>query len=187
MQPWETLGRRTLLDRPPYLTVYSDDVKLPSGEVVRGYLRLATPDFVVIVPVRPDGRIGMIRSYKRGLEAVDLQPPSGVIEPGEDPFQAAHRELLEETGCRASDWQSLGRFVVMGNMRGGLVTIFLARNAERVQDPDSGDLEDQEVLWYQPRELYSQWRLGQLGQLSSTAALGLAFAQLALEQADGPA
>lgn len=185
MESWETLERRTLLDRPPYLTVYADDVKLPNGEIVRNYLRLATPDFVVIVPVRTDGKIGMIQSYKRGLEAIDLQPPSGVIEPGEDPFQAAHRELLEETGCRASDWQSLGNFVVLGNMRGGLVSIFLAREAEIVQEAESGDLEQQAVIWYEPRELYTRWRLGQLGQLSSTAALGLAFAQLAMEQSGG--
>lgn len=178
MEHWKTLRRRTLLERPPRLTVFADDVQLPDGTVVRDYLRLETPDFVVIVPVDPGGRVGLIRSYKRGVGGVDLQPPAGTMEPNELPAQAAARELLEETGCTATEWQPLGSYVVLGNMRGGLVHIFLARGTRTVQPPASGDLEEQQLLWLDRPEVVSMWASGQFSQLSSASALGLAFAHL---------
>lgn len=178
MEHWITLRRQTLLERPPHLTVFADDVQLPNGTVMRDYLRLETPDFVVIVPVDPGGRVGLIRSYKRGVGGVDLQPPAGIIEPNELPAQAAARELLEETGCTATEWQPLGSYVVLGNLRGGLAHIFLARGTRTVQPPDSGDLEEQQLLWLDRPQVVSMWASGQFGQLSSASALGLAFAHL---------
>lgn len=181
MRPWKTLRSRVLLDRRPWLRVHAEDLELPDGQVVEDYLRLETPNYVVIVPVSADGRIGMIRSYKRGPDAVDIQPPAGVIEDGESPLQAAERELMEEMGCRAKGWQPLGAYVLAGNMRGGQAHLFLATECSQVAAPDSGDLEEQEVLWPSASEVRRLWRGGELAQLGSAAAIGLALAQLATE------
>lgn len=178
MEAWRTLASKLLLDRSPWLKVYSEDVQLPAGEVVEGYLRLKTPDFVVIVPVTTEGRIAMIRSYKRGPDRVDVQPPAGIIEEGEAPLLAAKRELLEETGCRAEHWQSLGAYVLAGNMRGGLAHLFLAEGCHQQQAPNSGDLEEQELLWLSAKEAEQLWRSGSMAQLGSAAALGLALAHI---------
>jgi len=40
----------------------------------------------------------MVRQYRHGTEQVTLEIPGGLIEPGEDPVRAAHREMIEETG-----------------------------------------------------------------------------------------
>lgn len=178
MEPWKTLRRELLLDRRPWLRVLADDVELPDGTVVEGYLRLETPDYVVIVPEHQDGRIGMIRSYKRGLEDIDVQPPAGMIEDDESPLQAAQRELLEELGCEAETWHSLGAYVLAGNLRAGHAHLFLARGCRQVAEPDSGDLEQQEILWWSRDRLDSAWREGQFGQLGSAAAVGLALAHI---------
>lgn len=178
MKRWQTLASRLLLDRSPWLRVYAEDVQLPEGRVVHDYLRLRTPDFVVIVPVSEEGLIGLIRSYKRGPDRIDLQPPAGMIEDGEQPLAAAQRELLEETGCRADRWRDLGDYVLAGNMRGGLAHLFLATGCQQVQPPDSGDLEEQELLWLKQDEVSALWRGGEMAQLGSTAALGLALAHL---------
>lgn len=179
MRPWKTLRSQVLLDRRPWLRVHADDVQLPDGQVVEGYLRLETPDYAVIVPVLEDSRIGLIRSYKRGPDSIDLQPPAGVIEAGETPLSAAKRELLEETGCQAEHWQPLGSYVLAGNMRGGLAHLFLATGSRQVSAPDSGDLEEQQLLWLAPTEVERIWRQDELAQLGSAAAIGLALAQLA--------
>lgn len=178
MEEWKTLRRELLLDRRPWLRVLSDDVELPDGTVVEGYLRLETPDYVVIVPVDREGRIGLVRSYKRGLEAVDIQPPAGIIEPDEAPLETARRELLEELGCEAASWEGLGDYVLAGNLRGGLAHLFLARGCRQVAEPDPGDLEQQEVLWWPRDRVRQRWQRGEFGQLGSAAALGLALTRL---------
>lgn len=178
MGHWKTRKTELLLDRSPWLRVHAEEVELPDGRVVEGYLRLETPDFAVVVPVAEDGRIGLIQSYKRGPDQIDLQPPAGMIERREDPLAAAKRELLEETGVEAARWRRLGRYVLAGNLRGGYAHLFLAEGCRRVAPPDSGDLEEQQVLWLKRETIEHRWRAGELAQLGSAAALGLAFAHL---------
>lgn len=178
MEEWKTLRRELLLDRRPWLRVLSDDVELPDGTVVEGYLRLETPDYVVIVPEDKQGRIGLVRSYKRGLEGIDIQPPAGMIEADEPPLAAAQRELLEELGCEAEHWQPLGDYVLAGNLRGGRAYLFLALGCREVAEPDSGDLERQEIHWRTRASVQDAWLQGEFGQLGSAAALGLALAHL---------
>jgi ADP-ribose pyrophosphatase len=184
VKPWKTLGSRLLLDRSPWLRVHADDIQLPDGRVVEDYLRLETPDFVVIVPEDGNGRIGLVRSYKRGPDRVDLQPPAGMVEAGESPQAAGQRELLEELGCRADRWLPLGRYVLAGNMRGGFAYVFLATGCHMVAEPDSGDLEEQQVIWMGRPQIESIWRNGELAQLGSAAALGLAFSHLDSQRAE---
>ena len=189
LKPWRTLKRTLLLDRPPWMRVYADDVELPDGRIVEGYLRLESPSYVSIVPLDRKNRVGLIRSYKRGVDEVDIQPPAGIVEagrgddpastqPDEPPQQAAQRELLEELGCTAHSWQALGSYVLGGNFGGGPAHIFLATGCEQTQAPDSGDLEEQQVLWLPLPEVRQRWTEGQFRQLASVASLGLAFAHL---------
>lgn len=180
LKSWRTLHREMLLDRSPWMRIYSDDVELPDGRVIEGYLRLESPSYAMIVPVDREGKIGLIRSYKRGVDGIDIQPPAGIIEQGEPPLEAAQRELLEELGCTADEWKPLGAFVLGGNHGGGPAHFYLATRCVQVQEPDSGDLEEQQVLWLSQQEVLQRWANGTLQQIASTAALGLAFAYLGL-------
>ncbi len=178
MKRWKTLKSEVVLDRSPWLRVRSEDVELPDGRVVQGYIRLETPDYVVIVPLTAEGEVVLIRSYKRGVDDIDIQPPAGMVEDGEPPLEAAQRELLEETGHRAGAWTRLGAFVLGGNFGGGTAHLFLATGCRRVAEPDSGDLEEQEVLRLPLAEVRRRLLSGGFRQLGSAAALGLALAHL---------
>ena len=178
LKAWRTLHRKILLDRSPWMRIYSDDVELPDGRVIEGYLRLESPSYAMIVPVDREGKFGLIRSYKRGVDGIDVQPPAGIIEQGEPPLEAAQRELKEELGCTADEWHPLGSFVLGGNFGGGPAHFYLAKGCVQIQEPDSGDLEEQQVLWLSQRDVLQRWAEGTLRQVASTAALGLAFARL---------
>ena len=89
LESWRTLNRNLLLDCSPWMRIYADDVELPNGRIVEGYLRLESPSYVMIVPVDRKNRVGLIRSYKRGVDAIDIQPPAGIIENDESPSEAA--------------------------------------------------------------------------------------------------
>ncbi|NIM96174.1 MAG: NUDIX domain-containing protein [Anaerolineales bacterium] len=182
-KPWKTLNSTIVFEQQPWLRILAEDVQLPDGRIVKDYLRLITPDFVAIVPINPNGEIGLIRCYKNGPQRVDIQPPSGYIEEGEEPREAAIRELLEETGCVAENWHSLGSYVLAGNRGGGLGHILLATGCEQVAEPNPDDLEEQEVLWLQKREVNEKLKKGAFAQISTVAALSLALAHLEAEDA----
>jgi ADP-ribose pyrophosphatase len=56
---------------------------------------------VVVLPVLADGRIVMIRQYRHATRMFLWELVAGRIDSGENPRQAAARELIEETGYRA--------------------------------------------------------------------------------------
>jgi ADP-ribose pyrophosphatase len=166
--------------------VYEDDVLLPDGQTVYGYLHLNTPGYAMIVPVDRLGQIGLVRSYKRGVDGIDLQPPAGVLKQGEAPLACAQRELLEETGSQAERLHHLASPVLSGNYYAGKAHIYLAVGCQVVAEPDSGDLEEQQVVWMPSSEVYQKWIDGSFQQISTFAALGLAFARLNSLQLDSP-
>lgn len=177
--PWHITKSELLLDRSPWMRIFSDDVQLPDGSIVEGYLRLESRGYVMVVPVDDSKRIGLVRSYKKGVDAIDIQPPAGVLEPGEDVLTSAKRELREEIGCEATSWHSLGTYTISGNYGAGKVHFYLASGAHQVVEPDSGDLEEQEVIWLPMEKVHEMWVSGQMKQLGSMAALGLAFSRIA--------
>jgi ADP-ribose pyrophosphatase len=178
---WKIIHRKLILDRSPWLRVHEDQIALPDGQIVHGYLHLEQPDFVIVVPVQASGLIGLIRSYKHGVGAVDLHPPAGYLETGEDVLSAAKRELLEETGCEAEGWDELGSHAVSGNRGSGVAHIFLAIDCQQVSLPDSGDLEEQEVVWLPVDDVYKLWTAGKFSQVTTVAAIGLSLDRLKIE------
>jgi ADP-ribose pyrophosphatase len=178
LQHWQTINRRLLVDRPPWMRLYEDDVSLPDGRIVHGYLHLETPGFIMVIPVNHTYQIGLVRSYKRGIDDIDIQPPAGVIDPGEDPVACAQRELHEELGCEAERFIPLGTYVISGNYYAGIAHFYLGLGCRIVADPNPGDLEEQEVVWLPEEEVRRMWAHGIFKQMSSIAALGLALHQL---------
>ena len=59
---------------------------------------LEMSDWVTVVAMTPDERIVLIRQKRYGVDAVMLETPGGIIDDGEQPMDAALRELREETG-----------------------------------------------------------------------------------------
>lgn len=56
------------------------------------------PPSVVLVPLREDGRIILIRQYRASLDREIWEIPAGSVDEGESPDQAAARECEEEIG-----------------------------------------------------------------------------------------
>jgi ADP-ribose pyrophosphatase len=173
--PWQILKDREVYAAPPWITVHRQQLRLPNGRIVEDYHQIDLRDYVIIVAQTPDGKYLIERQYKHGVGKVSLLLPGGVIEDGEEPLPAAKRELLEETGYEADEWRGMGVYVSNANYGCGRAHVFIARNARKVAEPHSGDLEDMEILLMDSSELIEAIRAGEMTVVGAVAAVAWAL------------
>lgn len=90
------------------LQVHRDEVIMPDQRTgSREYI--IHPGAVVVIPWLSEQRLIMERQYRYSVKQEFLELPAGKLNANEDPLIAIKRELLEETGYTAQQWQLLGR------------------------------------------------------------------------------
>ena len=174
----KTLSRSTVLDCGKFLRIEKHVVELSDGRVIDDWPWVITPDYANVVAVTESGEFLCFRQPKYAIDGPSLAPVGGYVEPGEDPIAAARRELLEETGHEAPDWQDLGRYPVDANRGAGVAHFFLAQGARRVADVASDDLEEQELLHLSRSEMEAALRDRAFKALPWAAVVALALARL---------
>ncbi|GLS04957.1 ADP-ribose pyrophosphatase [Chitiniphilus shinanonensis] len=108
------------------LHINRDSVRLPDGgSATREYV--VHPGAVMVMPVLDDGRLLMERQFRYPLHRVFLEFPAGKLDPGETPLACGQRELLEETGYSAREWEYLGVLHPLISYSDEEIHFFLAR------------------------------------------------------------
>lgn len=181
---WRRHHSTLLVDRPPWLRVFANDVELPDGRRVPDYLRIEGREYAMVFAVTADQQILLVRQYKYGPDAIILELPAGYREAAELPVACAQRELLEETGYAAAVWHHLGSFVPDGNRGFGRAHLFLARGATVVQAAASGDLEEMTVERLPLDQVPALLQAGALVGLAAAACSALALLQLRSSEMD---
>ena len=93
--------------RGAFLDVRRDRVALPDGTVA-GREYIVHPGAVMIVPILDDGRLVVERQWRYPIGKAMLEFPAGKLEAGKPVIDCAVRELVEETGYRATEWARAG-------------------------------------------------------------------------------
>lgn len=113
------------------LHVNRDRVRLPDGSITtREYI--VHPGAVLMLPVRPDGKLVLVRQYRYPLRRVFLEFPAGKLDPGEDALATARRELVEEAGYTARRWTRLGVIHPLIAYSTEAIELYLAEELEHV-------------------------------------------------------
>jgi len=174
LDPWVIRGERTLLSCPPFIEISRQSVELPDGRRIDDFYQIVMPDYVSVFAETEDGRLLLLRQYRHGARRVCLNFPGGRVNSGEAPLAAAERELLEETGYAAATWTAVGSFVTQANQRCQTAHFFRARGCRRRQAPNSGDLEEQQLVLAMPADAVRAAREGQFPVLEHMTLLALA-------------
>lgn len=130
MKPyWKVLSQERVFHQPPWLTVTTQRVELPNGHIIDDYLLTERPDVGAAFCLTETNEVVFVEQYKHGLQDWTWDLPMGYLEPGEAPLDGAMRELHEETGYTASDWEPLCKLHYDPNRNAGCFHFYLARNA----------------------------------------------------------
>ena len=97
-------------------------------------------DAVGVLPLTPSGDVVLVRQFRPPVRVVVLEIPAGLLDvDGEDPRDCAERELLEETGYRATSLEPLAAYHPSVGHSSECVHLFLARTeAAPVRAPEEG-------------------------------------------------
>jgi ADP-ribose pyrophosphatase len=103
-----------------------ETVRLPNGHVIDLEI-IHHPGGAAIVALDNEQRVCLIRQFRHAVGGWIWELPAGKLEPNEPPLETARRELIEEAGCEAADWQSLGAYVSSPGVFTETVRLFMAR------------------------------------------------------------
>ncbi len=138
--PEPTISSRRIFDGK-ILSLRVDTVALSNGmEATREVIEHGPA--VAIVPVDDRGNVHLVRQYRKAVGDSLLEVPAGRMNRGEDPAQAARRELGEETGLTAGSLTPLGSYFTTPGFTDEEMHAFLATD---LTEGDAHPDEDEEV------------------------------------------
>jgi ADP-ribose pyrophosphatase len=132
------------------IEVRTDEVEMPDGSHASRDV-VVHPGAVGIIALDADRRVLLLRQYRHPVGRLLWEPPAGLLdEPGEDPLDAAKRELFEEAHQQAQRWDVLVDAFTSPGMTDEAVRIYLAREVREAEAPRfQGEHEevDMPVVW----------------------------------------
>ncbi|EES72253.1 nudix-type nucleoside diphosphatase, YffH/AdpP family [Paenibacillus sp. oral taxon 786 str. D14] len=141
------------------ISLQIDTVKLPDGTTATREI-VKHPGAVAVLAVH-EGRLLLVDQYRQAMGRCELEIPAGKLELGEDPAEAAVRELQEETGYRCDKLTHLHSFYTSPGFADEIIHLYLAEQLSPGEmSPDVDEfLEVQEVTLEEALGLIAEGRI----------------------------
>lgn len=147
-----------------------ETVRLPNGAVAELEI-VHHPGGAAVVAVDAEQRVCLLRQYRHAAGGWVWELPAGKLDNQEEPLRCAQRELQEEAGRQARDWQALGRIVSSPGVFTEVIYLYLARGLEIVP----GDAHAHEVFEVHWLPWAEAWRRAQTGEIDDAKTLAGLF------------
>lgn len=152
-----------------FIKVVRSTVELPDGRV--GHRDIVRhPGAVAIVAIKDNGMILIVEQFRKPVEKVLLEIPAGKLDAGENPMEAAKRELEEETGYSCSHIQYLGKIATAPGFCDEYIGIYKAIGLTK-GETDFDDDEFINLKEFSLEELKDMVRQGKIEDGKTIAAL----------------
>lgn|GEM_PF-126248 len=150
-------GSARIVAKNPIFSLLEMERESPHRWAKGTFFRLECPEWVHAIPfTHKDAGLELIvvEQFRHGIDMASLEVPGGVCEPGEDPLDAAKRELLEETGHSSNNWLNLGACSPNPAIQNNRCHFYLALDCMPVQDLILDQTEELRVWAIS----YAEWR-----------------------------
>ncbi|AJE53496.1 MULTISPECIES: NUDIX domain-containing protein [Paenibacillus] len=157
------LEEKTVSTQPIFegkvITVQVDTVELPDGST--GKREIVKHPGAVAVLALHEGKMLVVDQYRQAMGRCEVEIPAGKLERGEDPLEAAGRELREETGYTAKSLKLLHSFYTSPGFADEIIHLYVAEDLERGEmEPDEDEfLELFEVTLEEAHTLIREGRI----------------------------
>lgn len=151
------------------LNLRIDTVELPDKKYSKREI-VEHPGAVCVVPITSDNKIYLVNQYRKAIDKEILELPAGKIEIGEEPKECAIRELKEETGLSANNYEYILEFYSSPGFCNEKIHLFFARELEEgIATPDIDEYID--LKKYSLDELLHMIEIGEISD--SKTIIGL--------------
>lgn len=166
---WLEKSRRIVYENN-WIRVSHSEVVTPGGsDGIYGVVHFKSTA-VGVVPVDDEGYTWLVRQSRYPLQEYTWEIPEGGAPRGEDPLAAGKRELLEEVGLTAADWQPLLRMHLSNSVCDEAAIVYLAQGLSLGATAHE-DTEDIEILRLPLMDAVAMVLQGEITDAISVAAL----------------
>ena len=142
---WDKVSSKFLIENKIF-KLREDRVISPKKESEHPVWVIDTPDWVNIIPITESNEVILINQHRFGTEKLCLEVPGGMVDEGEDPMDAAIRELSEETGYTSSKVIEIGRVEPNPALMSNHTYSYLALGVCQTKEQKLDGMEDIEIL-----------------------------------------
>lgn len=145
MKKVQRLSREVAFENEPFMTLYADQVEFPTG--AKGlYTVVNRPDFVMIVPIDSEGNTYLVKQHRYPIDDSPLEFAAGRVDPDEDMYDAAKRELREELGLEAGSLVHVGSAWVSTGVATNKGHYFFAQNITNLGKQELDETESIDII-----------------------------------------
>lgn len=173
---WQEKSRKEVYSNP-WITVTHSEVVTPAGtDGIYGLVHFHNLA-VGVVPIDDEGYTWLVRQSRYPLQEYTWEIPEGGSPEGEDPLETAKRELKEEVGLTATDWEPLLNMHLSNSVTNEEAIIYVARGIS-LGETELEDSEDITSVRIPLSEAIQKVMAGEItDSLSVAALLKLAYLQ----------